>query len=163
MPLPPTIRTVGAANATDVVQNSLLPDLQSDFTDGKDCLGYVSYPEETLVNASYIMDGDDVFYGSGTCYFTDLPEGAKVLVQRDGSRAPLEGLFNVDEENRNAFLNGIMGFSYAGKDKDGNNVNITLFANSMTEGAHQRDEYAFISNALFSAFLTVTPYVTTAG
>ena len=150
-------------NATEVIQESLLPDVQTGFTDGVDCLGYVTYPEETLVNASYIMDGDDVFYGSGTSYFTALPEGAKVLVQRDGSRAPIEGLFNVDEENRNAFLNGIMGFSCAGKDKDGNSVNITLFANSMTEGAHQRDEYAFISNALFSAFLTETPYVTTAG
>lgn len=67
-----------------------------------------------------------------------------------------------DEESINAYLNGIMGFSYTGKDASGNDVNITLFANSMTEGAHQRDEYAFISNALFSDFLTETPYVTAA-
>ena len=147
----------------EVVKESLLPELQYDYSDGKDCLGYVTYPEETLVNASYIMDGDDVFYGTGTCYFTALPEGAKVLVQRDGSRAPLEGLLNGDEESRNAFLNGIMGFSYAGKSADGNDVNITLFANSMTERIHQRDEYAFISNALFSSFLTQTPYAAAAG
>ena len=150
-------------NATEIIQESLLPDVQTGFTDGVDCLGYVTYPEETLVNASYILDGDDVFYGAGTSYFTALPEGAKVLVQRDGSRTPLEGLFNGDEESTNAFLNGIMGFSYAGKDMAGNNVNITLFANSMTEGGHQRDEYAFISNALFSAYLTESTYVTTAG
>ena len=149
-------------NATAVVQESLLPDVQTDFTDGIDCLGYVTYPEETLVNASYILDGDDVFYGSGTNYFKALPEGAKVLVKRDGSRAPLEGLFMGDEESLNAFLNGIMGFSYVGKDMDGNDVNITLFADSMTEGGHQRDEYAFISNVLFSSFLTDTFYVTAA-
>lgn len=49
-----------------------------------------------------------------------------------------------------------------GPDKDGNEVNITLFANSMTERGHQRDEYAFISNALFAGFLTETPYVSAA-
>jgi len=63
-----------------------------------------------------------------------------------------------EDENTKNFMNGIMGFSYEGKDKDGNDVNITLFANSMTESGHQRDEYAFISYALFSAFLTETRY-----
>jgi hypothetical protein len=115
-----------------------------------------------LINASYIMDGDDVFYGCGTSYFTALPKGSKVLVQRDGSRTPLEGLLNGDEESRNAFLSGIMGFSYEGKDKAGNDVNITLFADTLTEKVHQRDEYAFISNALFANYLTETPYGSTA-
>ena len=53
--------------------------------------------------------------------------------------------------------------SYEGKDKDGNDVKITLFANSLTESGHQRDEYAFISNALFASFLTETPYAAAAG
>ena len=104
------------------------------------------------------MDGDDVFYAIGTDYFTVLPEGSKVLVQRDGSRDPLEGVFYGEDERTDAFLNGIMGFSYEGKDKDGNDVNVTLFANSTTESGHQRDEYAFISNALFASFLTDIPY-----
>ena len=147
--------------ALESIQNTLLPELQTDFTEGLDCLGYVSYPEETLVNASYIMDDDDVFYGCGTSYITALPEGAKVLVRRDGSRPPIEGFLNGDPDSRAAFLNGIMGFSYAGKDKAGNRVNITLFANSLTNKVHQRDEYSFISNALFAAMLTETPYVTT--
>ena len=150
-------------NAVEIVQESLLPGIQTGSADGVDCLGYVTYPEETLVNASYIKDGDDVFYAVGTNYFTALPEGARILVQRDGSRAPLEGVFHGDDESTDAFLNGIMGFSYEGKDKDGKDVNITLFANSMTESGHQRDEYAFISNALFASFLTETPYVTAAG
>ena len=150
-------------DAVETIQESILPDLQTGSADGVDCLGYVTYPTETLINASYIMDGDDVLYSSGTNYFTALPEGSKILVQRDGSRAPIEGVLKGDEEDTNAFLNGIMGFSYEGKDKDGNDVNITLFANSMTESGHQRDEYAFISNALFAGFLTETPYETAAG
>ncbi|MDO5456644.1 MAG: hypothetical protein Q4F25_07000, partial [Eubacteriales bacterium] len=152
-----------SAKAVESIQASILPDIQTGSADGVDCLGYVTYPAETLVNASYIMDGDDVFYAIGTDYFTTLPEGSEILVQRDGSRAPIEGVLKGDEEDTNAFLNGIMGFSYEGKDKDGNDVNITLFANSMTESGHQRDEYAFISNALFAGFLTETPYETAAG
>ena len=73
----------------------------------------------------------------------------------------MEGVFHGNDESTDAFLNGIMGFSYEGK--DGNDVNITLFANSMTESGHQRDELAFISNALFASFLTEPPYVTAAG
>ena len=148
-------------DAIEIIRESLLPDVETDSAFGVDCLGYVTYPEETLINASYIRDGDDIFYGVGLNYFTALPEGAKVLVQRDGSRAPLEGHLTDSEEKTNAFLNGIMGFSYTGKDKDGNDLNITLFANSMTNMAHQRDEYAFISNALFTGFLTETPYEST--
>ena len=150
-------------NAVEIVQESLLPGIQTGSADGVDCLGYVTYPEETLVNASYIMDGDDVFCAVGTDYFTALPEGSKILVHRDGSRDPLEGVFHGDDESTDAFLNGSMGFSYEGKDQDGNDVNITLFANSMTESGHQRDEYAFISNALFASFLTQTPYSNAVG
>ena len=147
-----------AYNAVESVRESILPDIQTGYADGVDCLGYVTYPTETLVNASYIQDGDDVFYSIGTDYFTVLPEGSKILVQRDGSRAPLEGIFYGEDESTEDFLNGIMGFSYEGKDKDGNDVNITLFADSMTDHGHQRDEFAFISNALFAAFLTETRY-----
>ena len=64
----------------------------------------------------------------------------------------------MPDKSRNAFLNGIMGFSYTGRDKAGNDVNITLFANSLTQNVHQRDEFSFISNALFAGFLTETPY-----
>ena len=149
--------------AVESVQASILPDIKTGSAEGVDCLGYVTYPEETLTNASYILDGDDVFYSVGADYFTALPEGAKILVQRDGSRAPLAGIFYGEDESTKAYLNGIMGFSYEGKDKDGNDVNITLFANSMTEHGHQRDEYAFISNALFASFLTENSYVMNAG
>ena len=140
------------SKAVDAV-NKALVSVCIDFTDGMDCLGYVTYPEKTLTNASYINDGDDVLYGYGTAYFTALPAGSKVLVQHDGSKEPLEGFLNGDEASYKAFLNGIQGFSYQGKDNNGNDIDITLFANSLTNKAHQRDEYAFISNTIFASLL----------
>ena len=65
---------------------------------------------------------------------------------------------NGDDDSYNAFINGIMGFSYEGPDMNGNEINITLFANSLTNKAHQRDEYAFISNAIFASLLTDEAY-----
>ena len=144
------------SSAVNSVSKNLIP-VSPGRTTGMDCLSTVVYPEKTLVNASYIADGDNVLYGYGLYYFTSLPEGAKVLVQRDGQE-PMEGFMNGDEDSYQAFLNGIMGFSYEGSDMNGIDVNITLFANSMTNKAHQRDEYAFISNAIFASLLTEEAY-----
>ena len=143
-------------NAVKTVNEKLVT-VAMGSTNGMDCLGFVTYPEKTLTNASYINDGDNVFYGYGTSYFTSLPVGAKILVQGDGS-TPMEGFLNGDAASLKAFLSGVKGFSYEGKDRNGNDVNLTLFANSMTNKAHQRDEYAFISNTIFANLLTNTQY-----
>ncbi|HML35930.1 MAG TPA: M14 family metallopeptidase [Bacillota bacterium] len=132
-----------------------------------DALAYVTYPEENLVNASYVADGDDVMYGYGAGYFSSAPEGAEVLVSVDGSREPTEGFLRsiepADAASLKAFLNGsIQGFSYQGKDKNDNDINVAFFANSLTHKVHQRDEYAFISNFAFANMLgdkyTATAY-----
>ncbi len=145
------VYTYGAAASA----GELLDGIEVSVVEGMDCLGYVTYPNETLVNASYIADGDNVFYGYGTAYFSAVPSGAKILVQRDSTKQPLEGFLRGDVS---AFLKGVQGFSYEGKDKNGNDVNITLFANTLTQKVHQRDEFAFISNALFAGALTDKAY-----
>ncbi len=123
-----------------------------------DCLGYVTYPDENMINASYIQQGDDVFYGYGVYWFTGLPEGAEILVQMDGSKEPLEGFIPTYSESLAAsydtFINGsVQGFSYEGADASGSEVDVCLFANTLTNKLHQRDEYAFISNFIFSNLL----------
>lgn len=125
---------------------------------GMDCLAYVTYPNTTLVNSSYVMDGDDVLYGYGLGYYTVIPEGAVVLAETDGTREPTEGFIQAITEEQaaagEAFLNGsVQAIAYNGTDADGNTLNIVLFANTLTNKLHQRDEYAFISNFIFSNLL----------
>lgn len=133
---------------------------------GMDCLGFVTYPTTTLVNASYVVDGDDILYGYGLGWFSEIPESAQVLVQMDGSKTPTEGFIkaNTDsgKEKMNAYLdNSVQAIQYQGADTEGNQVNVVLFANSLTNKVHQRDEYAFISNFLFSSVLSSEAYVPT--
>lgn len=125
---------------------------------GMDCMPYVTYGEKNLINGSYIMDEDDVMYGYGNGFFATIPEGAEILVQVDGSKEPTEGFLPITSRNEanveKFFDSGILAFTYEGKAKDGeSDINVAIFANSLTHKVHQRDEYAYISNFLFASQL----------
>ena len=123
---------------------------------GTDFLGRVVYPNNTLVNATYINEGDDVMYEYGTNWFTKIPEGATVLVQNAG-KDPLQGCICLTDEELtaqfNQYNNGVVGFEYQNGDLD-----IALFANVLNHKIHQTDEFTFISNFIFSRSLSAVAY-----
>ena len=117
-----------------------------------DALGYVTYPTESPITASYVAEGDDVLYGYGAGYFAAIPEGAQVLVQLDSSKGLLEGFLPSTGDHYADFLNdSIQAIAYQGTGADGAELNVVLFANTLTNKTHQRDEYNFIANAAWAA------------
>ena len=143
-----------ASSASDLIAGVEYTELDG----AMDCLTPVVYPNKTLVNASYIADGDDILYAYGLGYFSQIPVGAAVLVKSDKTKTPTEGFIPTNTAERaadfKAYLNGgVQGFAY----KE-NGMNVVLFANSLTHKVHQRDEYAYISNFLFSSVLSDKNY-----
>lgn len=118
-----------------------------------DALGYVTYPAESMITASYVSEGDDILYGYGAGYFTAIPNGAEILVKLDSEKGLLEGFLPETGENYEPFTttDPVQAIAYQGKDKDGNEINVTLFANTLTNKVHQWDEFGFIANAAFQA------------
>lgn len=143
-----------ASSASDLIAGVEYTELDG----AMDCLTPVVYPNKTLVNASYIADGDGILYAYGLGYFSQIPAGAAVLVKSDKTRTPTEGFVPTNTAERaagfKAYLNGgVQGFAY----KE-NGMNVVLFANSLTHKVHQRDEYAYISSFLFSSVLSDKNY-----
>ena len=119
-----------------------------------DALAYVTYPTESLITASYVAEGDDVLYGYGAGYFEAIPEGAQVLIQLDSSKGLLEGFLPSTGAHYADFLDdSIQAISYQGEGADGADLNVVLFANTLTNKVHQRDEFNSVSNAAFVSVL----------
>lgn len=123
---------------------------------GTDFLGRVVYPNNTLINATYINEGDDVMYEYGTYWFSKIPDGATVLVQNAG-KDPLQGCICLTDdglvEQFETYNNGVVGFEY-----QSGNMDIALFANVLNHKIHQTDEFTFISNFIFSRSPSAVAY-----
>ena len=123
---------------------------------GTDALVNVKYPEITLLNANYHLDGDDQNYQYGTDYFSAVPKDAKVIVQNAG-KTPMVGcvgIFNKDDEAAfEKYNNAPVAFEYTA-----NGLDIAAFANSLTHKGHPQDEFKYIANFMFSRSFNGAPY-----
>ena len=136
-----------------------------------DCLTPVTYPTRTLVNASYIADNDGILYAYGHAagyasdlgFFSALPADAVTLVKADSTRTPTEGFVPTNTAERAAGFKAYMNNSVQAFAYDQNGMNTVFFANSLTHKVQQRDEYAFISNFLFSSMLGSQSYAASDG
>ena len=111
-------------------------------TGGYDALDTVVFPDADIVTATYRVEGDYIMYGYGGSYFVKVPKNAKVLIRTTNDR-PIEGFMNEE------FIEKYKGQIQAIKLVDGN-TKMILFANTLTNKAHQQDDYRYLTASIFS-------------
>lgn len=113
-----------------------------------DALTTVTYESDNLITAKYKQQKDNIMYGYGGNYITQAPKGAEILIKTT-SDYPIEGFMAADYIEK--YKGTIQAIDY----KQGG-CQITLFANTMTNKAHQLDDYRYLSNAIYSKMLAST-------
>lgn len=136
------------ADALEFVKDALIAGLQfmgQGTWLGFDALTTVEFPTDDLVTATYRLEGDHIMYGFGGGYFISVPKGAKILIKTTNDR-PIEGF--MTEEFLTLYKGQIQAISLL---EDG--MNMVLFANTLTNKAHQQDDYRYLTGAIFSRIL----------
>lgn len=112
---------------------------------GYDALTTVEFPEKDLITATYRIEGDNIMYGFGGGYFISIPKGAKVLIKTTNDR-PIEGFMTEDFIEQ--YKGQIQAISLL---EDG--IDMILFANTLTNKAHQQDDYRYLTASIYSRML----------
>jgi hypothetical protein len=109
---------------------------------GFDAFGTVEFPKGDIITATYANEGDHLMYGYGGGYIKKAPAGSKVLVKTTDD--PLvEGFMPKDDIKK--YQDTIQAVDYQ---KDGRDI--ALFANTLTNKAHQQDDYRYLTAAVYS-------------
>lgn len=123
--------------------------LDIEFTPEKagifDALTTVEFPEQSIITASYASRGDVKMYGYGGAAITKVPDGSTVIVKITHDDF-IEGF--MDAEAAAAYKGSIQAV-----DCKADGWNATLFANSLTNKAHQVHEYRYLATAIFEKML----------
>ncbi|MDB7818231.1 S-layer homology domain-containing protein [Intestinimonas butyriciproducens] len=117
---------------------------------GMEALHTVAYPSDSLTTASQAADGDYVIYTYNCGVITALPAGAEVLIQAADEDSFLAGCcLNDDGITLDGFVEAFA------VESDG--MDLTVFANSTVNRAHQQDDYLFVTNTIYSKCLSDEP------
>lgn len=127
------------------IKENLLTDMEYD-TLGMEALHTVEYPSDSMVTASQAADEDYVIYTYNCGVVTKVPEGAQVLIKAVDRKSFLAGCC-LNENNT-----PIDGFVEAFNIQR-NNMDLTVFANSIDNRTHQQDDYLFVTNAIYAKCL----------
>lgn len=131
------------AYASDSVKNLDLGfEFDRDENFDYDALTTVEYVDDSIITANYKNDKDNIMYGFGGNMITKTPKDAKVLVKTTKDDL-IEGFMSGDHIKKYKGSTQVVELK---NDK----VDVLVFANSITNKAHQQDDYRYVSNALFA-------------
>lgn len=143
------------SDALQFVKDSGLAEIEFNLDSnwsGFDALSVVVYPNADLSTAPYENENDDIMYGYGGDYFLAFPEGAKVLIQTAADQPLIEGF--MTEEYMKGYKGSVQAILL---EQDGKTLR--LFANTLTNKAHQQDDYRYLANAIYAESLTGEGFV----
>ena len=126
---------------------------------GMEALHSVTYPSDSLITASYAADGDFVTYSCNCGVLTQVPEGAQILIRAADEDSFIAGcaLNTLGENETSKSMDGLV--EAIALVRDG--MDLTIFANSVNNRAHQQDDYRYVTNAIYSKMLADTRMVIT--
>ena len=131
------------------ITENLVTDLEY-TTLGMEALHTVSYPTDSLTTASYAADEDYVMYTYSCGVLTSVPADATVLIQAIDEDSFIAGCcLNEDGTPIDGFVEAIA--------LERNGMDLTIFANSVNNRAHQQDDYRYVTNAIYAKMLSDQP------
>ena len=137
------------------IKENLLSDagFEPNRPDG-DMLHRITYPTDSLLTANHVADGDDIIYAVDGVYIDgkilENPNTSILIrcVEGDTSDYMIAGC----APNAEQMSGKVEAITY----NDGN-LDLTLFGNSLTNRAFQRDDYTYASNTIYSKVLSDEP------
>lgn len=129
-----------------VIKSQLLTSGFNYKTESGETLHYVTYPDSSVITAARDAMGDNVLYNYGAGYITQVPDGAEVLIRAGEEDFHIAGCYYKVNDNK-------IGGQVEAIDYVTDKLNMTIFATSIVNKAHQQDDYGYAATALYSKVL----------